>query len=399
MARWKILLLAVALLVLSSTARAHGNDNESPYDPRVLDLTLLLSEGAMTEEAPAEGAVYFRPGEANAPHPPLEFTYVAPSRLALEGDVTLRFLLAMDRPVALQDKDGGSFEVSLAHNHEILGSTTQRIRVSAPTTGILGTSTGTVQAEAKMSLGSLALANADTLTVLIRPLMPVLPPDALKIVVGKPSSSLHLPLVRVPTLADMGLQDAPMQEFLLSDAPDLRSSATTFYYELRVDHARIEMPTREEAAGRKAFLVLRGVEGTADAHAHHEFGDDDRRRGAAHHFQVGKTLVRVHPGVGVVVPLVPGGDGLSTTVSCMLHCPEQGYLRTLHLITPDGPEGATGGTLIPPPRNPAGVPVSEDAPEDEEEDKRLLPSPGAAALLAILAAVAAACDRSRRQKP
>jgi hypothetical protein len=385
--------LLAALLVLAPLASAHGDDAEAAYDPLALDLLLHVdAAGALVETPPAAGSVAFRPGEPNAPHPPLEFTYPLPGRFLAMADAKATLVVNVERPMVLQDKDGNSFEISLAHAGEPVPGASVIVKVPPPAPGI-PSAVGPIQTltlEATLKTTGLMLNESAPLALRVRPLMPLLPPDALKLLVGGTETSLAFPLLRVPTLDDLGLQDARMDQTLATAALP-RSTSTVAYLDLRVSHASVDLVAADPVAGRKAFLVLRGVESPADAHAHHEFPDRDRRAGAAHQFQVGTTLVRVHPGVAVKVPLSPGPDGLTVTVKCVLNCPEGGFERTLQLLQADDPSGATGGTLIPPPRSTKGIPVSQDAPAEDE--KNLLPL----ATLAPLAGLAVAALARRRR--
>lgn len=387
-------LLAV-LLALAPHAAAHGDDRETPYDPLSIDLALHPdAAGALLEAPPPAGAVAFRAGEPNAPHPPLDFGYAVPGRFVAAADATLTLRVSIARPMALHDQAGDSFEVSLLRGGKPIEGATAKARLPQASVGVLS-GADAAEAEATLRTTGLPLEPGDALTLRIRPLMPVLPPDALKLLVGgKDPPALLFPHLRIPTVQDLGLQDAPLEQALLS-APLPATTGAVVYYDLQVSHASAELKDAPPAEGRRAFLLLRGVEAPADAHAHHEFPDADRRMGAAHQFQVGDRLVRVHPGVVVKVPLAPGADGLTTTVACVLHCPEGGFERTLQLLRADDPSGATGGTLIPPPRSTKGIPVSKDAPAEEE--KNLLPAPPLLPAAALgLAGGLLAARRARR---
>ena len=385
-------LLAV-LLVLAPLAAAHGDDRETPYDPLALDLALHPDgAGAMAEAKPQAGAVEFRGGEANAPHPPLDFAYPLPGRFLVDADAKATLRFAVERPMVLQDQAGDSFEVSLLLADKPVEGASAKVKLTQASLGVVGGGEANV-AEATLRTKGLAVGKGDVLTLRVRPLMPVVPPGGLKLLVGgETPSALAFPLLRVPTVQDLGLQDAPLDQSLLS-APLPSSSGQVVYYDLQVSHASVELRGAEPANGRRAFLLLRGVEPSEDAHRHHEFLDAERRMGAAHQFQVGDRLVRVHPGVVVKVPLTPGPDGLTTSVACVLNCPENGFQRTLQLLQADDPSGATGGTLIPPPRSTKGIPVSEDAPIEEE--RNLLPAP---ALLAVAALAAGGLGLRRARR-
>lgn len=405
-----LLLTSGAFAALAPTAAAHGDDSEEPYDPLAFDLLLFAaSEGKLTEALPKAASLYFQAGEPNAPHPPLDFAFTSPARLSLETEVRVRLAYAMDKPMPPANADGDSFELTL-----LLGgaptNATAKLKLPQTGFGLVGGGEPDVL-EATVPLAGLRVGEGEGIGLRIRPLMPLIPPDSLRLLVGASAAApmpppgttpgetegtmIFFPFVRIPTVADLRLQDAGTEEFLLAADPGFRSGTATVYFELRVMHATAELGPLETPNGRKAYLLLRGVESSADAHAHHETLDPAQRAGAAHLYQVGDRLVRVHPGVGVRVPLQPGSDGLNVAVKCVASCPGGGFERTIPLLQPDDPEGATGGTLIPPPRSTKGIPVSEDAPQ--EGKKSFLPAPGPL-LVAAAVAVAAGLTLSRPAK-
>jgi hypothetical protein len=61
-------------------------------------------------------------------------------------------------------------------------------------------------------------------------------------------------------------------------------------------------PTSQGWSVNGTWVVLRGIEGDPDASAH-SFPDRERRVAAAHAFTVNGVPARVHPGIGIVVPV------------------------------------------------------------------------------------------------
>lgn len=378
--------LAAALALALPLASAHGDGAEAAYDPLALDARLHAApDVTLGEDKPPEGGAFFPAGEPNKPQPPLDFAWTVPGALVLSGEAVVTLAASAEKPMVTRDRDGRSFEVVLLRNGEPVPGASARVGATDPA-GTAALQPSPLRFEAKLKLDALALAKGDVLALRVQPLMPLVPAEGLRVLVGGDAGTrLYVPSARVPTVKDLGLQDAPLEEFLLAAEPGLQGGSGVVHHALRVDHDKAEFVDGGASGTGRAFLVLRGAESSAAAHEHHETLDPARRAGAAHQFQVGDRLVRVHPGVGVKVPLAPGPDGLTVTITCVLHCPVGGFERVVSLATPDDPSGATGSTLIPPPRSTKGIPVSEDAPADE--DQNLLPAPGShAALLGMAAA-------------
>ena len=393
------LLLALPLLALATLpAAAHGDDAEEPYDPLSIDLPLFPAAGEkMVDAAPAEeSAVAFRAGGAGGAHPPLLFSYPIRGPYVAEEDARFTLRLRVERPMVLQDKDGNSFEVSLLAGDKPLTGSPALVKAGQATPGLPGSATA-LTAQGTLAVKGVLLPEQGEITLAVRPLMPVVPPEGLKLLVGggAEATSLVFPHLRLPSLDRLGLQDDRLlSELPAASASTFRSGEAVAFHQLRVAHDKVEAVLAEPPANGVVQLILVGAESSADAHRHHEFPDPDRRVAAAHAFQVGDRLVRVHPGVMVRVLLDPGPDGLTTRVKCVLNCPEGGFERVLPVRPPDSPQGATGSTLIPPPRSTKGIPTSPDAPP--EEARNLLPAPSAALLVA--AALAGAALPARRPR-
>lgn len=388
------------LATLAQPALAHGEDAPpGAFDPLSLALhAYLTADGALSESPPTAGAVPLPPTDAapglpGAPAPAgLAFVLAAPVRFVAGQGVEVALHLRAEKAVVARDADGDALELSLRRNGEAVPNATRRVPLGEP----LLAPGQAASVRAILQAPGVTFAQGDEIALAVRPLMPGLQEGALFVLVGgENASTADLHDMRVPTLADLALQETNLTQFLLETedfVPPRGASATV----LRVLHDRVELAGTSGAgpsgASGPAYLVLRGEEGAAEAAAH-STPDRARRVAAAHEFHMGETLIRVHPGVGVVVPIPPGTA--SASVNCLRNCPEGfGFLLRMGPEASDWPRAGPEeppSVLIPPPRSTSGIPVSKDAPEE----RRALPQPGLLALAALAAGAALGPPRTR----
>lgn len=361
--------LPLVALLLSPLAAAHGD--AGAYDPLVVSLhAYLTADLRASEAAPDPGAVPFPAPAPAANAPPLRFALEAPVRFSPGSGFEVEITVRADRALVARDADGNALELVVEP-----GGEPTRVALPEPilAPGALATARATLQAPGA------EYARGDALALAVRPLMPALTEGALSLVVGgdRPSR-LDAPEMRVPSLADLELQDAPHTQFLLANE--------TFASPAHVVHVR-HAETTMTVTPNASVVVLRGEETGDDADAH-AFPDADRRRAAAHAYTVNGALVRVHPGVGVVVEI-----GRETArILCATNCPPGGFAQT---IAPGAGNAPGGGdrpsVLVPPPRDTTGIPVSAD------DEPKQTPLPIALVGAAVGAALALAWTRDRRK--
>lgn len=373
------LLLALLLALAPAASADEGHDHEAEgYDPLVLDIeTWLAPPGALELVAPEAGAVHFASGDVQGPAPALTFALNAPVTFSPNGGVEAVLQLVADKPVVARDADGNALNVAFLLDGKPVPGAAQKVAFSKP---VLAPGDAE-QVKVTLSLPGEALPEGASLALQIQPLMPALAEEALRINVGAQASRATFPHARIPTLDDLELQDAPsLIQFKLSNETFAPSDANAALYTVNVRHDAVDVSGTKRATAAKMYVVLRGEETAADAEANHAFPDRERRVAAAHAFRVDDTLVRVHPGMGVVVILTWEGRNLSVPVTCVAHCPVNGWSTTLRFDLPAGANATQpGSVLIPPPRSTTGIPVSEDAPEE----KLLVPAPWLAPLAAL----------------
>lgn len=387
-------LLPLVLLAAAPLAAAHGEDapaGTGPFDPLRLQLhTWLDAEGGLAMDgAPAAASVPFAPpAPGAATSPPLSFSLAMPVTATPGGPIEVELHLRADKAVVARDADGNAFEVSLLQEGAPIDGATKRVALADPVLAPGSTPRVVLTLQAPGAL----LLEGEALTLVVAPLMAGLQEGALSLLVGgERASTLDMRDLRVPALAHLRLQEAPLREFLLDDE-DFRPPPGAVANVLRVGHDRIDGPATVASARGGTYLVLRGEEGPEVAHRAHAHASRDARVAAAHELLVGDTPVRVHPGVGVVVQLPANA---TTTVTCARHCPAGGFSMTFATgddADADAAARAPQSSLIPPPRDTRGVPVSEDAPET-----RGVPAPAPLAALAVMA-VAAMLARRRLPK-
>lgn len=361
-------LLALVLLLAPPLAGAHGA--ASAYDPLVVEMhAFLTADGALAEAAPDAGEMAFPPSDPLEPGEPLVFALDAPVRFEPAGGLVVTLRLRAAQPVVARDADGNAFELSLLRDGAPVEGASRRVPLADPVLAPDARAT----LDAVVQAPGVVFEERSRLALQVRPLMP-LAEGALLLLVGPEGSRADLPDMRVPRVADLKLQDAPLVEFVTENEtfePPEGSVATV----VRVRHDRVEAP-RAMLIGSPTYLVLVGEEGEEEARSH-SFPDRPRRLAAAHELLVGDRLVRVHPGLGVVVPLTRTAD-----VTCARNCPPDFRFSVPVQEAPRNgsvPSQEPTGVLIPPPRSTAGIPVSQDAPP---EDGRGVPGPALAATLA-----------------
>lgn len=390
------LALALALALVATFAAAHGATFSA--DPTLLNLTgHLASDRSILLESGAEGAVYFAAVQPGAAPTPLDFALKAPLRFAPHG-AEVAIALRADKPVLARDANGNGLRIELLlDGRPIPGASSEQplpLKLGPDEASGVRATLGTNVTE--------PIAENATLTLRLTPLMPALLDEALAVVVGGGAgSTLLLPLITVPTVQDLRLQDAPFYEYDLTRENFTPIDRTLAVNEFDVEHETITT-NFVNVFGTRAFLVFKGAESSADAQQDHAFVDRAKRLAATHDFRVGTTLVRVHPGVGVVV-LLDLASG-PTLVKCVQHCPAAGFEMTIHPArvnqkpgdpgTPvDGapPSGAptatptTGSVLVPPP----------SASRATEPTQKATPGAPIAAALAL----AFACSFALRRRP
>lgn len=320
----------LATLLLPVAAAAVG------FDPLVLSWTAhLAADGTLREDAPAGAALYFPPSDPATPPLPLAFSAPSPVAFRPSAPAQLHLVLAAEKPLVARNADGASLDVALLADGQPLA--TARYAHALP----LLAPGDRIDATLDLDAGDAFVAEGAALSLRVTALMPAVPEQGLKLVEG----ALAFPQMRVPDVRALRLQDAALDEFLATEA---RAGA-----EVRVDHAGVTASALDAP-----LVVLRGEEDAATAAAH-QHANRTKRIAAAHEFLVGSTLVRVHPGVGVAVPV---GDGAQ--VKCVKNCPPGGFEAVVRLggnATTTPPPTATtpdDGVLVPPPR--ATPPTKED---------------------------------------
>lgn len=338
------------LVVLLALPLAAGHGVAPAYDPLVVDMHLYLqADGGLGETAPDAGAVPLPAVTPGAAATPVTFSVKAPVAFAPAANVEVEVTLRADQLVVARDADGNALELSLAPD-------------GAPTRVAL--------ADPVLAPGSVALARAslpvpmrtfeegDELRIVVRPLMPALAEGALSIVIGGDAPSrADFPEMRVPSPADLRLQDLPHTEYLVGKDrfdPPADHAVNVF----RVEHDRITPPASPRFSAAGTYVVFEGVEADGSPH---RFADRERRVQAAHEFTVNGLVARVHPGLGVIVRV----ESQPALVQCVRHCPPGGFSQRIG----DDANAAAGeppSVLVPPPRDTSGIPVSEDEPPAAE---------------------------------
>jgi hypothetical protein len=384
---------ALLLALLSPLASAHI-ENETTYDPLQLNVPLwLAANGTLAESAPAAGARYLPPTDPTATSgaPSLEFSIAAPLPFTLRHglDVTLR--LQADEPIVAQDANGTALDVAIERNGAIVNGSTRALPLGKPALA----PGDVVTVRALLPAPDVLFARQDELALTVRATLPLVPSSSLKVLVGPDGSTATLDDLQVPSVRDLDLEDGglfvfdPRNETFTPPQPD------AVVYTGVVGHASVDVPAIDETDGRFVYLVLRGDEPPAQARAEHDAFDASARRAAAHAFTVGSTVVRVHPGVAVVVPVGRGPDPVP--IACAANCPVPGYRATITFGSGAGgasgsqPDVAPTSVLMPPPPGTSGIPVSKDAPAPK-------PAP-AASLAAVVGAVMLATLLRRTRIP
>lgn len=378
-------LVLVALLAFASpVARAHAGPIEDVYDPLLFDLHLYLSADGLALDEPSDGPVAFPAGVEPAP---LELDALAPFAFANQRGIDLRFWVESTVPLAAQDADGESFDITLLRGGEPIDG--------AATTASVGPllTTGTpAEARASLTPAALEAAQGERLTLRIAPRFAVPSDGALLLLVGGPAASkLDFQAVRLPSLSALDPQSGGLVMWDLARERFVPSDTSARVAELRVDHARVDGAPFAVAKDAPLWIALLGAEPQNDAERHHEQPREDERLAKAHAFAVGPlgTLARVHPGVGTAVR-VPTDRAGTWEVRCVMTCPEGGFVLRYDVedasasATPETPRSA----LIPPSRQ--TLPPVDELEAGKEETPGLAP-----AALVALAGMALALRKRR----
>lgn len=355
--------------VLAPSALAH----EGEYDPLVVDLhAFLTSDGRIDERAPAPGAVAFPASSPAAPGAPLRFAFAAPVAFAPGAAFEVSLQLRADAPVVARDADGNALEINVEP-----GGSAAKAALDPP---LLAPGSVT-SVRAVVQASGAAFEEGDEIALVVRALMP-LTADALALVIG-PETRFDAPDMRVPSPADLRLQEVPHTEFLL-EGESFEPPSTHAVNVFTVLHDGIRAPAQPAWSAAGTYVVLRGEESGAEA-MRHAYPDRARRVDAAHELTVSGVPARAHPGLGVVVR----ASSLPLRVECARNCPE-GFAWSYAPPAATPTSGADApSVLVPPPRDTSGIPVSEDDP-----DERAVPWPGALGLVATVVAT-----RARRRRP
>lgn len=354
---------ALVALLLAPTALA-----QERFDPLRLSYAgFLTGEGAIEAAAPAPGALAFAPATPPAPAEPLRFALAAPVRFTPGAAFDVALRVRADAPVLARDAEGNAFELIVEP-----GGAPVRVALDPPF--LAPGSLATVRAQV---VSSEIYPEGAAIALSVRPLF-AFTEGALLLVVGEEGSTFAAPDMRVPTPADLRLQDVPHTEFLL-EGESFDPPATHAVNVFRVAHASVAPPEQGAWSRNGTYVVLRGEEPPAEAAAHAK-ADRAGRIEAAHELRVNGVLARVHPGLGVVLRVASA----PIRVECVRNCPPE-------LAWTYAPPNANAPTdppsaLVVPPRDTSGIPVSRDEP-----DKRPTPL----APLVLLAALALAA-RSKR---
>jgi hypothetical protein len=348
------------------------------------------ADGGFAYDPPPAGAVAFPATDPTSHTSALAFSLRAPVRFLLGHGFDVTLQLQADKPLVARDQEGNAIELSLLMDGAPVSGAPMRVPLSA---GPLLAPGDRASAHAVLQAPSAVFAKGANLTLLVRTLLPAVPEGALEILVGPGGSWASLDSMRIPSIEDLELEDGDFTVYLPRNASFAPSDARSVAHAVRVGHASVDFASIRQTDGKRVYLVFVGEEPIADAQANHDFPDRERRLNATHQLMVGGALVRVHPGVAVVVPI--GAGPAPVEVACVRNCPA-GWRATVTFASAEGasPSSSSGGAaapwdpeggLIPPPRSTNGIPVSGDAPAAE---KRVpAPQSGAAFAVAALAAL------------
>jgi hypothetical protein len=360
------------------------------YDPLTIRADVYpTAAGGFAYDPPPAGAIAFPASDPAAPPSALALSMRAPIRFRLDGGFDVTLQVEADKPLVARDQDGNAFELTLLVDGKP-ASEAKRVPLSA---GPVLAPSERASAHALLPAPATLFSKGSNVTLLVKLLLPAVPEGALKLLVGAGASKATLDVMRVPTVEDLELEDAPFPLFLPRNASFAPADGGVVRT-VRVGHASADFASPVESSGRRVYLVFVGDEPLADAQAAHAFPDRERRIDATHQFTVGGlgTLVRVHPGVAVVVPI--GSGPAPVEIACARNCPAvAGGWRANVTFAPidDAPGAPQDGqdALIPPPRSTDGIPTSQDAPEKRTPDASW-------GLVAASAALAAAAFRRRK---
>lgn len=339
--------LALGLAALLPFAAAHDAP-AGPYDPLSLEWhAFLAADGTIGASPPAAGAVPFpaSPSPPTSASAPLRFTFAAPVTFEPGGGFVVRLALRVDKPLVAQDE---ALELVVMPGGDA-------VRVSLPGGPVLAPGT-VVTVEQTLHAPGARYERGDALGLVLQPLLPALPEDALSVVTGPESGSLFDAIdMRVPSPAHLRLQDLPHTEIVLGVdqfAPPSSHAVNVF----SVGHDAVVPPAAGAWSDAGTYVLLRGEE-PEDVAREHALVDEDTRRAAAHAFRVNGLPARVHPGLGVIVRITL----LPIRVVCEENCPAGGSSWSYAPLS-TAPTAESPGVLVPPPRDTSAVPVSRDEP-------------------------------------
>lgn len=375
-ALWPLLLalaLGLAIGALVPLAGAHGAA-AAPYDPLSLEWhAFLAADGTIGTVSPRAGAIAFpaSPAPTAGASAPLRFTFPAPVAFEPGGGFVVRLALRVDKPLVAQ---GEAMELSVMPGGEA-------VRVALPDGPLLAPGS-IVTIEQTLHAPGALYAQGDPLELVLQPLVPALLEDALFVVVGAEVGSLFDALdMRVPSPADLRLQDVPHTEIVLG-ADQFVPPASHALNVFTVGHDVVVPPAAGASSEAGTYVLLRGEE-PDDVAREHAIADEEARRAAAHSFRVNGVPARVHPGLGVIVRI----PSLPIRVACEENCPEGGYAWSFAPVSTGG-TSESPGVLVPAPRDTTGIPVSQDDPPTKGT-----PLPGPLAVLALALALALALPK------
>jgi hypothetical protein len=181
-----------------------------------------------------------------------------------------------------------------------------------------------------------------------------------------------------------------MQQYDLVTQQPAFSDPTLAENDIEVYHDHIQT-NYVNVFGTKAYMVFKGSELATDAQAYHAFPDLARRLNATHDLMMGQTLVRVHPGVGIVL-LLDASSG-PVEIKCVRNCPQplDFYVKANYSLqapgSPGEPIGATNATKATAPT----LNVNGDGPTQKQ-------APGPALGLVLAGGALAALLAARRRR-
>lgn len=385
-----LVVVLIASAFASALVSAHGGPPPS-YDPLQINIDgFPTTDGKISDAAPANGQVCFKQVDPSAAATPLTFSRPSPVTFSPSGGFHVIISITYTAPVAAQDQNGKSLLVATLVNGTPVGGMSLQWSSSGPveTPGSFDR-IDTVLVPAT----NVTIPQGAVITLALTPMMPALPDGAMCVVVGEASSTTDFQFAQVPTVYDLALNDRSLQQWDMvtqnASYPDPNLAINDI--EVFHDHIQTNYVT---FLTDKAYINMKGAELSTDAEVYHAFPDSERRLNATHDFLVAGTFVRVHPGVGVVVPIdlskVPAGQNY---LACIRNCPQTLNMTLLpyHSLQAPGKPGTDLRVVEATPTVPtSGTSVQK---QDATEKK----APGTQVLGVVLAASLVALVLSRRR--